>query len=181
MNPPEKLTRRRILDALGRVGDELARHGVVGEIHLVGGAVLIVEYDARDATRDLDAVELRPHTTVLEAAWKVARDLGLPRSWLNDQASAFAPREADWRRSDVFDHPNLRLYAIEAGQLLAMKALAGRPIDVGDLRFLVGHLGLVSIDDALALVARHFPDDELGDRQRVVLEAAFDGEVPREP
>lgn len=38
--------------------------------------------------------------------------MSLPRSWLNQQASRYVPRGADWRRSHTFDHPNLHLYAI---------------------------------------------------------------------
>lgn len=168
------LTRRRMLDALGRLGDELQRRRVVGEIHLVGGAVLIMEHDSRESTHDVDAAEMDPHGQVREAADQVAAAMDLPRSWINDQASAFAPRGADWRRSDIFDHPNLRVYVIEPGQLLAMKALAGRLRDEPDLRFLIDHLGLTTVDEAVELVARHFPGDELGERQRAVLESAFD-------
>lgn len=168
------LSRRRMLDALGRLGDELARRGVVGEINLIGGAVLVVEHELRESTRDLDAASVRPHQQVLEAAAVVAHEMGLPRGWLNEQAAMFAPRTADWRRSDVFDHPNLRLFVIEASQLLAMKALAGRPTDLEDLVFLIGEVGARTTDDVEQLVARHFPGEQLGERQRLVLDEAID-------
>lgn len=59
--------------------------------------------------------------------------MDLPRSWLNQQASADVPRGADWRRSHTFDHPHLHLYAIAGEQLLAMKVQAARPTEADDI------------------------------------------------
>jgi hypothetical protein len=101
-----------MLDALGRLGDHLGAADVVADLHIVGGAVMVTEYDARESTADVDAFSYEPHGAVERAAAVVAREMGLPRSWLNQQASAYVPRQADWRRSSIFDHPNLHLYAI---------------------------------------------------------------------
>lgn len=116
------LSRRRLLDALGRLGDHLAEAGVVADLHIVGGAVMVTEHDARDSTADVDAFDDRSHGAVPAAALLVAEQMRLPRSWLNQQASSYAPRDGEWRRSRSFDHPNLHLYAI-AGDVLAEPSL----------------------------------------------------------
>jgi hypothetical protein len=67
-------------------------------------------HDARRSTRDIDAV-FQPHGAVLEEAWAVADELGLPRWWLNEQASSYAARGGDQNAPHVFDHPGLRVSA----------------------------------------------------------------------
>ncbi|SBW25593.1 hypothetical protein [Protofrankia symbiont of Coriaria ruscifolia] len=42
-----------------------------------------------------------------------------------------------------------------------MKVLASRRRDSDDIRFLVKHLGLTTVDQILALCADVFPDDKL--------------------
>lgn len=154
------LTRRRMLDALGRLGDHLRDASVVADLHIVGGAVMVTEYGARDATADVDAFDYRPHGAVERAAALVAKEMGLPRSWLNQQASVFVPRGASWRRSSSFDHPNLHVYAIAPEQLLAMKVQAGRPTDAEDIATLCGLLGIESVAEVERLTRAAFPDDE---------------------
>lgn len=153
------LSRRRLLDALGRLGDHLREAGVVADLHIVGGAVMVTEYGARDATADVNAFDYQPHGAVEQAARLVAEEMQLPRSWLNQQASVYVPRTADWRRSLTFDHPNLHLYAIAPEQLLAMKVQAGRPTDADDIATLCGMLAITEVADVDALVRRTFPDD----------------------
>lgn len=111
------LTRRRMFDALERLGDHLASDSVIADVHIIGGAVMVTEYDARDSTADIDAFAYSPHGAVQRAAARVADEMGLPRSWLNEQASMFVSSDADWRRSGFFDHPHLHLYVIAPEQL----------------------------------------------------------------
>jgi hypothetical protein len=149
-----------MLDALGRLGDHLAQDQVVADLHIIGGAVMVTEYDARDSTADIDAVDCTPHGGAVErAAALVATEMGLPRSWLNQQASVFAPRATDWRRSSTFDHPNLHLYVIAPRQLLAMKVRAGRPTDADDIATLCDLLGIRSIAEVEATTRATFPGE----------------------
>jgi hypothetical protein len=45
----------RIRDLFRRLGERLHRRGVVGDIYVVGGAAMALAFDARWATRDIDA------------------------------------------------------------------------------------------------------------------------------
>lgn len=65
------LDRAAIQDAFRRLGDRLARRGVVADIYVIGGAAMTLAYDARRSTRDIDAV-FQPHGVVLEEASAIA-------------------------------------------------------------------------------------------------------------
>ncbi len=166
------LDRAAIEHAFRRLGERLSRRGMTADVYVIGGAALAMAYDARRATRDIDAV-FQPHGAVLEEAWAVADELGLPRWWLNDQASAYVARGGDSHAPRVFEHPGLRVSAASAEHLLAMKVLAARRRDVDDIRFLVDRLGLTTVDEILALCADVFPEEPVPDRARLVLEDAL--------
>jgi hypothetical protein len=166
------LDRAAIEDAFRRLGDRLARRGVVADLYVFGGAAMALAYDARRSTRDIDAV-FQPHGVVLDEARAVADELGLPQWWLNEQASTYVASGGDSNAPRVFDHPGLRVSAASPEHLLAMKVLAARRRDADDIRFLVKHLNLTTVDEVLALCAEVFPDEEVPARARLVLEDAF--------
>ena len=75
----------QIRDCFAALNDELRKDGHKGEIGIVGGAVMCLVYNARKATRDVDAV-FEPSQIIRRAAAKIARLRGLPADWLNDGA-----------------------------------------------------------------------------------------------
>lgn len=166
------LDRAAIEHAFRRLGERLARRGVVADLYVFGGAAMALAYDARRSTRDIDAV-FHPHGVVLDEARAVADELGLPHWWLNEQASAYVAPGGDTAAPRVFDHPGLRVSAASPEHLLAMKVLAARRRDGDDIRFLVKHLNLASVDEVLTLCAEIFPDEDVPARARLVLEDAF--------
>ncbi len=74
------------------------------------------------------------------------------------------------------EFPGLRVYAPDPAYVFAMKALAGRPEDVRDLRALCEVLGLTAAADALAIVARYVPARLLTPRVQYLVEDLFDGD-----
>jgi len=54
------LDREAIAEAFRRLGERLARRGLVADVYVFGGAAMAMAYDARRATRDIDAV-FEPH------------------------------------------------------------------------------------------------------------------------
>jgi predicted nucleotidyltransferase len=155
-NEAPLLDRVRIRDLFTRLGVRLQRRGVVGDVYVIGGAAMALAYDARRATRDIDAV-VSPHGIVLEEAHALAVELGLPPWWLNEQASAYVAPGGDPDAPVSFDHPGLRVSTASAEHLLAMKALAARRRDVDDLRMLVGLLNLTSPEQVIAVCGRVSP------------------------
>ena len=120
----------------------------------------------------MDAL-FKPHGVVLEEALAVAAELGLPRWWLNEQASNYVAPGGDPAASRVFDHPGLRVFAASPEHLLAMKAFAARPRDAEDIRQLAHVLDLHTVDDVLASVREVFPEEEPPQRLRLLLEDIF--------
>jgi predicted nucleotidyltransferase len=166
------LDRAAIQDALRLLGDRLLRRGVVADIYVIGGAAMALAYDARRATRDIDAV-FQPHGVVLEEARAVADELGLPPWWLNEQASAYVAPGGDPAAPRVFDHPGLRVSAASPEHLLAMKVLAARRRDIDDISYLVKLLGLSSTAEVLEVCAAVFPEEPIPDRAKMVIEDLF--------
>jgi predicted nucleotidyltransferase len=130
------LGRAEIERALARLGERLSRRGVVADVYVIGGAAMALAYDARRATRDIDAL-FEPHGVVREEADAVAAELGLPRWWLNEQASVFVAKGGDPDAPSVFENAGIRVAAASPEHLLAMKVLAARRRDVEDIRLLV--------------------------------------------
>ncbi len=162
------LGREELLDALRMLALRLQRRQVVARRYVFGGAAMALAHDRMRSTRDVDAT-YEPDAAVREEAWAVAAELGLPRSWLNDQATAYLPRGEDEGASVIFDHSNLVVRVASPEHLLASKASAARPGDDGDIRTLAARLQLGSAAEVAALHNRLYPDEPLGARQRARL------------
>jgi hypothetical protein len=104
--------------AFTALGERLVRRGVVADVFIVGGAAMALAYDAARVTRDVDAI-FKPHGIVHEEAMQVAKDLGLPRWWLNEQASTYISGKEDAGKRRVFDHPGLRVMAASPRHIFA--------------------------------------------------------------
>jgi len=159
-------------DDMGRyfelLGQELMTRGVTGEIVVAGGAAMLLVIRNRDTTRDVDAYFATNPQEIRAAAAVVAREEGLPPHWLNDGVKGFfysQPPTSLWA-----EYPGLRLYTVDPDYLLAMKVLAARPQDVGDIVALVDHLGLRSASDILAVVQHYIPASLLSPRSRYLVE-----------
>ncbi|HUK70710.1 MAG TPA: DUF6036 family nucleotidyltransferase [Streptosporangiaceae bacterium] len=142
------LGRAELERAFTALGERLVRRGVVADVFVVGGAAMALAYDAARVTRDVDA-RFVPHGIVLDEARQVAKDLGLPPWWLNEQATAYISGKNDPGKRRVFDHPGLRVMAASPEHVFAMKALAARTRDIDDLRLLAGVIGVETAEAAL--------------------------------
>lgn len=168
----KNLSRQRILSAFERLASELERRGVRGEVFVVGGAAMVLAYDAREVTRDIDAI-FEPKSAVYEAATAVAEDLGLPDDWLNDAVKGFAPGTDPERRS-VFTAPSLEVAAASPEYLLAMKLLASRvDQDVDDIRTLYELCGFTTPKQGLDLLDRFYPGRSVEVKTKFLLEELF--------
>ncbi len=165
------------------MGELAEAQGIRLEICLYGGAVMMLAYDTREITKDVDAI-VRPSREGYVLAKQVGGELGLGENWLNDQVKMFiAPREQ--LRSIPWEGPGIMLTAPTASYLLAMKALAcrqpfpGYEGDLGDLRFLIGKLGIHSIDQVQEHVDRYYPDDVITAAHRKLIEVLIKESKPQ--
>lgn len=144
------------------------------ELCIYGGSAMLLAYDSRKVTKDVDAV-IKPSKAGKLLAAKVAAELGLPEDWLNDDVRRFlAPVEQ--RRKLPLEIAGLRVFVATADYLLAMKALACRqPLpgyrgDQEDLEFLIRKLKIRSLDEIQTRIDRFYPDDVLSDDVRLTLQ-----------
>ncbi len=160
------LTTETIRALFVALNDELASRGVLGEVGLCGGAVMCLVFQARNSTKDVDAV-FEPTREIREAAAIVARDFGIAEDWLNDAAKDFFL--SDPPQHEVMELPNLRVWAPAADYMLAMKCVSARfdSHDRGDVEFLIRHLGLETPTSVFEVICRYYP------RERVPAKTAF--------
>ena len=166
-----RLSRADIKRLLGLLDAELRVAGVMGELYVVGGAVMCLALDARDATQDVNAF-FKPTRVIREAAARVASRAGVPEAWLNDAVKGFLGSRSDY--PPYMELPNLRVFVAEPHYLLAMKCASMRLgeefHDLDDVRYLLRHLDVRSTAEALAIVARYFDEDQLVPKTRLALE-----------
>jgi hypothetical protein len=165
------LSKARIEELFRALDQELRQRRVVGELYVVGGAVLCVALNARPATRDVDAY-FEPTKIVREAAAKVGRSLDVPEGWLNDAAKGFMSPDGDYR--PFLELPNLRVLMAQPEYLLAMKCLAFRLgaefHDEADVRYLLRYLNIERYDAALAVITRYCPQERFPQKAFYALE-----------
>ena len=173
-----KLDRPTIEAALAAMDARLRAAGVTGEICIFGGTAMVLAFDARQATRDVDAV-FRPPDLFRKAAAEVAEELSLPADWLNDGVKGFVSSVQDYVEDDMPQFSNLRVLRPSAAYLLAMKSMAARVEggdsrgDKDDVKLLARHLGLRTAEQVLEIVARYYPPDRLAVKTRYFVEEAM--------
>ena len=171
-----RLTRQDMLRLFTLLDEELASGDVHGELYLVGGAVMCLALDARHATRDVDGY-FRPTDVIRQAARRVAGRADVPPDWLNDAVKASLSPRGEF--DPYLDLEHLKVYVARPGYLLAMKCAAMRLgeefRDLDDVRYLLRHLNLTSIDEALEIVTRYFDEERLPPKTRLALEELLPG------
>ncbi len=167
------IKKQTVISALRRLGEMADAEGLVLEVCLYGGALMMLVYDTRTITKDVDAI-IHPSREGHDLVRKVARELGLPEDWLNDDVRMFiAP--AEQLRPIPWEGPGIKLTAPTAGYLLAMKALACRdPLpgyegDLDDLRFLIRKMRIRSVDEIQAYVEKYYPNDVITSEHAVLM------------
>ena len=137
----EFLTRDQIEQALRRLGEIAVSEGQTIEMLIVGGAAMMLGYNARPSTRDVDGVFFEPPLASVIRRWieQVAMDARLPSDWLNDAAKRFLVGYSRGRK--IFAAPGIECWQPLPEQLLSMKLSAWRDgRDIGDARTLLGDL-----------------------------------------
>lgn len=174
------LTREQILRALEALSAELDEAGVSGEVCLFGGAVMVLAFAARVATKDVDALFL-PAPLIRELARRVGESQHLPADWLNDGVKGFLSSRHDITAGNLPQFPQLRLTMPVPEYLLAMKCMAarlggaeGEASDVPDILFLIRHLALKSPAAVLEIVGRYYPAGRIPVKTQYLVEGLFE-------
>ncbi|MBF6557108.1 MAG: hypothetical protein IVW52_13250 [Acidimicrobiales bacterium] len=167
------MDRDEIEGALRELAEELDRRGVVARIYLVGGAAMVLAYESRFSTDDVDASGY-PTEDVLAVAAEVAERRGLQPDWLDESVKVYFPVATgpEWR--PVFKVGSVEVVVADERTLLAMKLRASRGRrDEADIQFLLNKCQITSVEDALLLYVEYFPEDGLPPRAMPMLRHAL--------
>lgn len=169
------LSIRVIKNLFEALNEELKKDDVIGEVGICGGAVMCLVFNAREATKDVDAI-FRPTREIREASKRVAQRMNFPEDWLNDAAKGYFL--SDPPHVAVLDYSHLRVWAPTAPYMLAMKCLSARfdTHDADDVRFLVEHLDLKSPAQVFAILETYCPRKQIPAKTQFFIEEIFEGE-----
>ncbi len=150
---------------------ELGSVEAEGELYLVGGAIMFLALNARDATRDVDAW-FKPTKIIRQAAARVAAEANVPEDWLNDAVKGYLSSRGD---VDPFlELPHLRVFVARPTYLLAMKCAAMRLgeefQDLDDVRYLLRYLNISSVREAIDVVTQYFDESQMLPKTKLALE-----------
>lgn len=172
------MDKRTIISALDRLGRLAAAEGLTLEIAIYGGVAMMLLFDSRSVTKDIDAV-CRPKADAVRLADKVAKELGLHDGWIEDGVRLFLSNEPASRAAmkpclslppELGKNPGLRIVLPTPRYLIAMKARALRPRlpgvegDWHDLETLLRHEKIRTTDEVDEIIEEYFPDYSLADK-----------------
>lgn len=165
--PLDRPTIERAFTIMGR---ELLDRKRFAEICIYGGSALIFLFDWRKVSRDVDVVirSGEHHQAILDASERAAHELGLPRSWLNEDVTQYVARQGLEHFDEVgiypsYERPALRVVGAKPGYILALKVMAmGERTTVDDRDFIdaagvAAELGLSTPEEIREKVALYFP------------------------
>lgn len=116
-------------------------HGFPAEMILVGGASVLINYDFRVASYDIDASYESP-AIMKEAINAVGDKFGLPNGWVNDdfkKTASYTPKIVQYSEYYKTFSGVLQIRTIRAEYLVAMKLVSGRQYkkDLSDIAGIV--------------------------------------------
>lgn len=98
-------------------------------------------------------------------------NVGDRTNWLSQDAVGFMPHE-DLETTVVIERPGITIEAVPAEALLAMKLRACRAFkDSYDIAWLLRQCDIRSIEEAVSHLDRFFPEDELPEHGRILVDA----------
>jgi hypothetical protein len=160
------MDRLELEKALTRLGQLLRERRVTGEIAVFGGAAIVLGFDFRNATQDVDAMIIQGHGQEVKAQEEVGSELGLPPNWLNEQRSSYLSKQSDFEMFRTYPSEGqfgLRVLTATPQYLLAMKLLSFRAYghDLEDILQLARRLKCTTADCFLELVKHYYPDEQM--------------------
>lgn len=167
------LTKKMIETLFSKLNDKLALHGERAEIGIVGGTVMCLVFNARAATRDIDAI-FEPTKVVRKLAKELSEEEGLNSDWLNDGAKAYI--QGNFDRQDVLNLTHLRVWAPPADYMLAMKCISARwdTNDRDDVVFLIKTLKLKNPKRVFDLIEKYYPKNRVPPKTQFLIEEIFE-------
>lgn len=163
---------REIEMYLAELGQELQDMGVQSPVRvlLVGGAFMLTQVKNRQTTDDIDVllIDIEDATTSpLYHTFRVAVRAVTTRNklnstWLNDVIGDFLRDASNVPDGDLWHrYGKLEVFLPPKEYILALKLLAGRQKDMGDIKALCQQLQVQAHEQGQRLVDRYIPNKQL--------------------
>lgn len=167
------LSKEKIIQLFTELNSQLHNEGEIGEIGMVGGAVMCLVYNARNATRDVDAI-FEPTQIIRKLVAKIAEKFDVGPDWLNDAAKGYI--HGDFKREEILSLSNLRVWAPEPQYMLAMKCISARwdSSDRDDVIFLIKYLNIKSPKKVFSIIEKFYPKNQVPTKTRFFIEELFE-------
>ncbi len=167
------LDKKLSIQLFEELNESLKERRDVGEVGIVGGAVMCLVFNARESTKDIDAI-FEPTKLIRDLVKKVAAKHELSSDWLNDAAKAYI--QGKFERSPVMNLSHLRVWAPEANYMLAMKCISARwdTHDRDDVIFLIKHLKLKKSAQVFQIIEKYYPRKMIPPKTKFMLEEVLD-------
>lgn len=167
------LSANKIKELLEQLNEGLNKKGEIGEIGLVGGAVMCLVYNARAATKDVIGI-FEPSSVLRKLAAEIAEKESLPNNWLNDAAKGYLV--PSFNKENVLVLSNLRVWAPDARYMLAMKCISARwdTSDRDEVTFLIKFLKLKSEKEVFAIIEHYYPKKQIPPKTQFLIEELFE-------
>lgn len=166
------LSQKEIIQLFEELNEKLRVRGEIGEIGLIGGAVMCLVYQSRNATRDVDAI-FKPAALIRKLSVEIGEARQLGPNWLNDAAKGYL--RDSFAKEEVMNLSNLRIWAPEASYMLVMKCISARwdTHDRDDVIFLIKHLTLTSPKQVFRLIESFYPKNLIPPKTQFFIEEIF--------
>jgi hypothetical protein len=99
------LIARNFEEAFRIMGQYLLDRQALGEIAIYGGSAILFQFDWRQTFEDIDA-RIISGSIVTLAAEQAAKELNLPRPWLDESVAMYACREKKGDRAFLGVYPS---------------------------------------------------------------------------
>lgn len=156
------LGKAEISRALVRLGELALENDETIQLVAVGGAVMMLAYNIRPMTHDVDVLIITPPeaSDVRQLAKQVADEFSWPADWLNDGAKGYLTGLSNG--PVIFSAPGIVIRRPSVVQLLAMKLSAWRDdVDIADASFLLQELNEPKDQIWESVIPYLTPGDEL--------------------
>jgi hypothetical protein len=152
------MDRGEMLKYLEELNSRLERINREREIIIFGGAAMTLVYEARDATRDIDA-KFRSSVELRRIIKNISDDFEIDEGWLNNDGERYITDRMP--TSLYLEYSNLKVYTVNADCLLAMKLTSARmdSSDMDDSIFLMGLLDIQTESQLIDLIEKYIDDD----------------------
>ena len=168
------LGRKQVLELFEELSSELATRDARAHVYVFGGAAMSVAFDRGRTTVDIDVRVDSGREKLLEAVEAVGRRHGFEAGWFSEPLAVVLPRGSDQRAATLYQSQYLTVTGASAKHLLAMKLVAGRLKDHGDIAVLCKKLGLTNAQRALRIKDDVLPGVPVNRQAREALAKVFE-------